>query len=84
MNSFLTGVISKQGSPRDLYLVPLLFLVYVNDIVDIIRSNIRLNADDVTLYITVDDPIDSTKSAETLNKDLKEIEKMVTAMVSSI
>jgi len=35
---------------------PLLFLVYINDIVNDIHSPIRLIADDTTLYIEIDDP----------------------------
>ena len=61
----------EAGAPQGSVLGPLLFLIYVNDIVDIVTSNIRLYADDVTLYITIDDPIGS---ALTMNDDLKHIE----------
>lgn len=36
---------------------PLLFLVYINDIVQDTQSNIRLFADNATLFIVVDNPI---------------------------
>lgn len=36
---------------------PLLFLVYINDIVQDIQSNTRLFADNATLFIVVDNPI---------------------------
>jgi hypothetical protein len=36
-----------------------LFLVYINDIVYDIASPIRLFADDTTLYIIVDNPLDA-------------------------
>ena len=49
---------------------PLLFLVYINDIVNDIGSNIRLFADDTSLYIVVDNPL---VAAETLNADLEKI-----------
>ena len=35
---------------------PLLFLIYINDIVNEIHSNIRLFADDTSLYIIVENP----------------------------
>ena len=49
---------------------PLLFLVYINDIVNSIRSSIRLFADDTSLYIVVDSP---NLAAQQLNSDLEKI-----------
>ena len=49
---------------------PLLFLLFVNDIVTDIGSNIRLFADDTSLYMIVDNP---TATAELLNLDIEKI-----------
>ena len=53
----------KAGVPQGSILGPLLFLLYINDIVEDINSSIRLFADDTSLY------------AEQLNLDLVKIHR---------
>ena len=48
----------------------MLFLIYINDIVEDIGSIIRLFADNTSLYLVVDNPIDA---ANVLNSDLNKI-----------
>ena len=71
------GFIVKQRPvslwvPQWFILGPLLFLIYIHDIVEDIHSSIRLFAGDTSLYIIVDDP---TVSVIILNSDLHKIQK---------
>ena len=49
---------------------PLLFLVYINDLVDNVNSDVKMFADDTSLFSTV---TNETMTAEVLNRDLEKV-----------
>ena len=66
-----------QGSALD----PLLFLVYINDLADNLAPDIRLSADDTSLFTIV---YDETVLAQVLNSDLKTTEEWALSMENAI
>ena len=60
-----TGV--NTGVPQESILIPVLFLVYINDLADDLSSNAKLFADDTSLFSVIHD-VDT--SANELNNDL--------------
>ena len=45
-----------SGVPQAFVLGPILFLVYINDLHDVVTSNDRLFADDTAVYLTIEGP----------------------------
>ena len=60
----------STGVPQGSVLGPLFFLVYINDLVDNINCEIKIFADDTSLFSRVDDP---KRSAFELNEDLETV-----------
>ena len=63
-----------SGVPQGSVLGPVLFLIFINDLPDNIRSSVRLFADDCVLYRNINSP----KDCEILQEDLNSLARLET------
>ena len=69
-NEFSDKLPVLSGVPQGSVLGPSLFLAYINDLPESVKSRVRLFADDTIVYLT----IKSQESAQALQNDLKNLE----------
>ena len=60
----------KAGMPRGWILHPLFCLIYINDLLNNLDSNVKLFPDDTLMFPVVRDPISTSKK---LNNDFAEV-----------
>ena len=56
------------GTPQGSVIGPLLFSIYINDLMDRVTSNLRLFADDAVVYGSVSSLSDSNRIQDDLDK----------------
>ena len=73
-NSYSSFLPIKAGVPQGSVLGPTLFLVYINDLFDVIENNLDVFADDSTLWAVVPNTKKRVEVADSMNRDLKSIQ----------